>query len=81
MYQEEFWNQRDVPVLYRNILMLKMKRDLVLQCFISVLSYKSILCTFLNLLIYRCVFIFGIWEMQSLMYRELKKVKFMVLSF
>ena len=74
MYQEEFWNQRDVQVLYRNILMLK-------QCFISVLSYKSILCTFLNLLIYRCVFIFGIWEMQSLMYRELKKVKFMVLSF
>ena len=52
MYQEEFWNQRDVQVLYRNILMLKMKRDLVLQCFISVLSYKSILCTFLNLLIY-----------------------------
>ena len=81
MYQEEFWNQRDVQVLYRNILMLKMKRDLVLQCFISVLSYKSILCTFLNLLIYRCVFIFGIWEMQSLMNRELKKVKFMVLSF
>ena len=81
MYQEEFWNQRDVQVLYRNILMLKMKRDLVLQCFISVLSYKSILCTFLNLLIYRYVFIFGSWEMQSLMYRELKKVKFMVLSF
>ena len=42
--------------------MLKMKRDLVLQCFISVLSYKSILCTFFKFCSFTGAF-FIFWDL------------------